>query len=71
MMSSSMGLWDVLVQIPSSSLAAEHRKEGEESSPVNPDNWISEQMTRGQLQKFAVALSNLYANSSKDVNLLS
>lgn len=66
----SMGLWDILVQIPSSSFAGESRKEVEKSRPVSPDNWMSEQMTRGQLQEFAVALSNLYASSSKGVNLL-
>lgn len=70
MKSSSMGLWDILVQIPSSSLAGECRKEGKESSPINPDNSISEQMTRGQWQEFEVAASSLYTSLSKDVNFL-
>lgn len=48
MKSLSMRLWDVLVQIPPSSLAGECRKEGEETSLVNSNKCISEQMTRGK-----------------------
>lgn len=48
MESSAVGLWDILVQIPSSALAEHCRKEREDQSPIMPDQWVSEQMTGGQ-----------------------